>query len=336
MVNVNRAPGAPGIRPSWTSSAKDMVTTATGTSRVWITLGHGIINEVYWPVTGMPQIRDLGFIVTGPSGWTEVKRSNNYRISLLEPFVPLPNIVHAGEGYRLVLEVVPDPRHDVVLISFRLTGVGARLYTLLAPHLNNGGEHNNAQAGDDLTAWQDDCALCLTSSTGFSRSSAGFVGTSDGWQDFAQNGKMTWTYAEAADGNVALLGEVAENHGTLALGLAETIVGARTKARSSLSEGFPAIRKQFVAGWQQWGKSLTIPDAPDDILREAYLSAAVCTENPIRLPPSSRRVGSKPRMLHSGISSSSFDARCTAAFSLAPRIACSSSSSIVGFRRSSI
>jgi hypothetical protein len=43
--------------------------------------------------------------------------------------------------------------------------------------------------------------------------------------------------------------------------------------------------------------------------------------------PSSRRVGSKPRMLHYGISSSSFDARCTAAFSLATPIACSSSSS---------
>jgi GH15 family glucan-1,4-alpha-glucosidase len=45
--------------------------TALGTSRVWVTLGYGILNEVYWPATGLPQIRDLGFIVAGPSEWFE-------------------------------------------------------------------------------------------------------------------------------------------------------------------------------------------------------------------------------------------------------------------------
>jgi glucoamylase len=29
---------------------------------------------MYWPETGEPQVRDLGFIVAGPSGWFEVKR----------------------------------------------------------------------------------------------------------------------------------------------------------------------------------------------------------------------------------------------------------------------
>ena len=55
-----------------------MVTTALGTSRVWVTLGHGIVNEIYWPATGTPQIRDLGFIVAGPFGWVEVKRESLY------------------------------------------------------------------------------------------------------------------------------------------------------------------------------------------------------------------------------------------------------------------
>src|SRR5262245_63420324 len=61
-MTIAIAPGGPGSRPTWTSSAKDMVTTALGTSRVWVTLGYGILNEVYWPATGLPQIRDLGFI----------------------------------------------------------------------------------------------------------------------------------------------------------------------------------------------------------------------------------------------------------------------------------
>ena len=79
-VSTTIAPGGPGSLPTWTSSAKDMVTTALGTSRLWVTLGYGIVNEVYWPSTGEPQIRDLGFIVAGPFGWTEVKRAGNYEI----------------------------------------------------------------------------------------------------------------------------------------------------------------------------------------------------------------------------------------------------------------
>jgi len=275
MADLNSAPGAPGIRPTWTSSDKDVVTTGLGVSRVWVTLGHGILNEMYWPETGDPQVRDLGFIVAGASGWFEVKRVDRYRISLPEPYIPLPHITHEGDGYRLVLEVIPDPRRDVVVISYCLVGDGVRLYALLAPHLNNGGEGNNARAGKDLAAWKDHSALCLATDAGFSRSSAGYVGTSDGWQDFARNGRMTWTYLEALEGNVALIGELNANEGTLALGFSTTIVGARTKARSSLSEGYQAIRNRFIAGWQDWGKSLDIPEAPAEIRREAYLSAAV-------------------------------------------------------------
>jgi glucoamylase len=231
------APGGPGSRPTWTSSAKDMVTTALGTSRVWVTLGYGILNEVYWPATGLPQIRDLGFIVAGSSEWFEVKRVNRYHVSMPDDWVPLPQVAHEGDGYRLLIEVLPDPSRDVVLILYRLTGDNMNLYALLAPHLSNGGEHNNARAAEDLTAWKDETALCLLSDSGFSRSSAGYVGASDGWQDFSRNGRMTWEYGEAIDGNVALLGELPATQGTLALGFSDTIVGARTKARSSLSEG---------------------------------------------------------------------------------------------------
>ena len=53
--------GAPGIAPTWSSSDKDYVSTALGGSRLWATVGHGIINEIYWPSTGQPQVRDFGF-----------------------------------------------------------------------------------------------------------------------------------------------------------------------------------------------------------------------------------------------------------------------------------
>ena len=88
-ANLTHAPGAPGIPPSWTSSAKDMVGTSLGQARLWFTLGFGVVNEIYYPRVDIPQIRDLGFIVAGPGGfWSEVKRNHDYTLRLLAPGVP--------------------------------------------------------------------------------------------------------------------------------------------------------------------------------------------------------------------------------------------------------
>ena len=44
------APGWPGSEPRWTSSAKTGVgTSLSSASRVWFTLSHGILNEIYYP-----------------------------------------------------------------------------------------------------------------------------------------------------------------------------------------------------------------------------------------------------------------------------------------------
>ena len=56
------APGSP-ISPVMAPGPKDAVTTGLGTGRVWATVGQGILNEVYWPTAGEPQI------VTWVSSW---------------------------------------------------------------------------------------------------------------------------------------------------------------------------------------------------------------------------------------------------------------------------
>ena len=65
---------------SWTSGAKDLVMTALGppgASRVWATAGQGILNEIYWPAVDQPQVKDLGFLISGPGWWQEVKRAGS-------------------------------------------------------------------------------------------------------------------------------------------------------------------------------------------------------------------------------------------------------------------
>ena len=148
---LKHAPGAPGISPTWTSSAKDMVGCSLGPARLWFTLGFGIVNEVYYPRVDIPQIRDLGFIVAGPDGfWSEVKRNENYTLRLLAPGVPAVEIVHEHPRYTLRLRITPDPRRDVLVdrVPARPGRGGRRRISAftcsLAPHLGATGYDNVA------------------------------------------------------------------------------------------------------------------------------------------------------------------------------------------------
>ena len=285
------APGAPGIPPTWTSSAKDMVGTSLGPARLWFTTGFGIVNEIYWPRVDIPQIRDLGFIVAGPGGfWSEVKRNQNYALRLLAPGVPAVEVVHTHERYTLRLRITPDPRRDVLAIECRLDGdPELRLHVLLAPHLGATGNDNIAtieRYGRRRVLWaeQGPFGMALAAADehqadAFGRVSAGYVGTSDGWQDFAQNGAMRWEYGVAGPGNVALTGEL-PRRAVLALGFGSSAESAATLAISSLIQPFGNILQQQIADWETWQarcaeRSPSMLDLPDAIREQAVMSSIV-------------------------------------------------------------
>ncbi len=253
---MNEAFGSPGMAATWTSSQKDIVTTALdGASQIWLTIGHGIGNEVYWPSTGQPQVRDIGFIVAHGDMWTEVKRRPGYELVTESPAVLAPTTIHHGDGWTLSLTWSIDPDRDVVLVSYVLEGEADAVYVLVAPHLGAGSYTNTAWVSQNqLFASADgaDVALCLVSSTGFAMASAGYVGSSDGWQDINEHGAMTWEFDHAGAGNVALTGKLLAATGTLALGLATTRQGASILARSSLADGPDAVHGRFLAGWRRF------------------------------------------------------------------------------------
>ena len=184
------APGWPGIPARWTSSAKSGVGTAIGAaSRVWFTLSHGILNEIYYPRVDSACTRDLGLIVTdGASYFSEEKRHARSEISLLAPGVPayrLRNTAFDGR-YRIDKEVLTDPVADVVLQRVRFSPLDGtladyRLFALLAPHLANRGTGNTAWVGDYkgvpmLSAERGGYALALACSAPWLARSVGFVG----------------------------------------------------------------------------------------------------------------------------------------------------------------
>jgi glucoamylase len=288
---AGHAPGSPGISPTWTSSAKDMVGCGLGPARLWFTLGFGIVNEVYYPRVDIPQIRDLGFIVADADGfWSEVKRNENYTLRLLAPGVPAVEMVHEHPRYTLRLRVTPDPRRDVLVLECRLDGDGELgLYVLVAPHLGATGYDNVAtveryRGRRVLSAEQGPFGMAVAAvdqhqHDALGRASAGYVGSSDGWQDFARNGGLTWQYRTAGPGNVALIGEL-PRRAVLALGFGSSAEAAATLAISSLIQPFDNVLQQQIADWERWQAGcsehgVSTLDLPPAIREQALVSAIV-------------------------------------------------------------
>src|SRR5579872_3210609 len=203
-LKMEYAPGWPGIPPRWTSSAKTGAGTALNQhSKVWFTLSHGILNEVYYPRVDQACTRDMGFIVTGADGFvSEEKRQAHHDIATQVEGVPAFRLTNTCDKhrYRIEKEILADPTREVILQKVRLTPLQGALtdyglYALLAPHLGNCGGGNTAWVDEVkgvpmLFAERDGTALALACSTGWSRRSVGFVGVSDGWQDLTQNKRM--------------------------------------------------------------------------------------------------------------------------------------------------
>jgi glucoamylase len=285
------APGWPGIPGRWTSSAKSGVGTATSRdSRVWFTLSHGILNEVYFPRVDHACTRDLGYIVTdGETFFSEEKRDARSETSQVAPGVPaylVRNTAIDGR-YRIEKEVLTDPWRDVVLqrvrfVPLRGTMADFRLHVLLAPHLANRGSGNTAWVGNYkgspmLLAGRENVALALACSAPWLARSAGFVGFSDGWQELRANRRLVRTYDLAENGNVALTGEIdlrtSDGLFVLALGFGSTAAEAGQHAIVSLMEDFDATKAAFVRAWTSWHASLREPPAPHRALY--YQSATV-------------------------------------------------------------
>src|SRR6266404_9858483 len=222
----NPAFGAPGMQPRWTRGSKDAVGTAYSTaSKLWFTMVDGCLTEVYYPTVDSPQTRDLQFLITdGDSFFHEERRSLTSELfGLPEAALGVRAITSDPEGrYRFVKEIICDAHQSTLLMNVTLeageSGDEAflkklRVYLLLAPHLQVGGWHNNAEVirandRDLLLAYRDNTYCVLGATVPFLATSVGYVGESDGWQDLAENFQMDWHFDHALDGNVAMMGEL--------------------------------------------------------------------------------------------------------------------------------
>ena len=274
--------GKPGIPPKWTSSSKEGVGTAySSSSRVWFTISHGVLNEIYYPTIDHPQVRDLELLLTdGETFLHEEKRDLESEIACIEEDALGYRVISSDPAarYRIIKEIISDPHQPSVLIHVRLEGDHKclrrlRVYALLAPHLQMGGWGNSVRqlpvAGKNiLVAWKGQTHLAFGANLGFSRTSCGYVGFSDGWQDLHDNFNLDWEFERAEDGNIAAIGQIEVSRVpefTLCVAFGDGLHAAVTALHQSLALPFADHRKRFVEQWRRTSHALgALPKSSTD------------------------------------------------------------------------
>jgi len=268
MTDQTVPPGAPGIPPRWTSSAKSAVgTSADAQSRIWFTISHGVLNEVYAPRLDKACIRDFGLIVTAKDYFSEEKRDTVHAVVLIEEGVPAFRLVNTSKDgrYRITKSVLSDPEREVVLQELHFEALSGKpsdyqVHALVAPHLVNAGAGNSAWSGDFkgrqmLFAEGGGTSLAIASSVPWIKRSVGYVGTSDGWQTLTRGEGLKSEFRRAENGNVAMAGtlDLANSNGRalLAMGLGTQHEEAAFRALLSLQQGVVPALKKYSAGWRE-------------------------------------------------------------------------------------
>lgn len=285
-----KAFGAPGIAPRWTSSAKEGIGTAYNTSsRIWFTLSHGIINEIYYPGVDCPNTRDLQFLISdGETFCHEERRHLDYRIDYPEARSLLYRLTGTDpeQRYRLIKEIFTDPHASVVLIQARLEILDPALagklhvYLLLAPHLKTRGMGNSAWLHDIagrklMMAEREQTFLAVGCQPDFLRRSVGYVGASDGWQDLMQNYAMDWEFRAAENGNIAMTAEIdlsRDSEFTLAVALGDSRQSTCAQMLRTLALPPEIHRTRYVEQWQRAVSPIDLAQWSGDQGHLAWLS----------------------------------------------------------------
>ncbi|RJQ75171.1 glucan 1,4-alpha-glucosidase [Pseudonocardiaceae bacterium YIM PH 21723] len=275
-------PGAPGIQSAWTTGAKEGVGTSAGTrSKIWYTLGQGILNEVYYPQADLADVQDLQFLVTDGATFTdEEKVATEHEVTLADPDSLTYRQTNTDKDgrYRITKTYVTDPQRDTLLINTRfqvLQGGPLQLYALYNPSLGGSGM---GDTGDQLLASDGKVASSLAASSGFSALSNGYSGTpSDGFQDLTVHHTLTHRYPSAeTPGNLVQTAQIpvgTDTTFTLALGFGDTRQAAADATAASLADGWAAVSASYQDGWHTYLDSIRPPVIPG--LEQEYRTSAM-------------------------------------------------------------
>lgn len=210
------AAGHPGIVPNWSSAKKVHVGTSYPSSfennnqpqsLVWFTLAHGVLTEVYYPTIDKAQIKDSQILVSDEkSFFVEERTQVDHLVNVVSPS-KVQVINHDKKNrFKITHEYFTMNSSSVLVdkVTIESNVDGLNYYLLINPALNNTGYKDSAIANNnELSFYEGATSLKVTSSIGFSKTSVGFVGNSDGYQDLKDDFKLNNLNIKALNGNVA-------------------------------------------------------------------------------------------------------------------------------------
>jgi len=236
-------------------------TAARAESRVWFTISHGILNEIYAPRLDTACIRDFGFIVTARGYFSEEKRDTRQTVEMIEDGVPAFRLVNTAiDGrYRISKTVFSDPLREVVLQQIHFEAlVGSlsdyQVHVIVAPHLVNAGADNTGWYGNFkgqqmLFAEGRGTSLAVASSVPWLARSAGYVGISDGWHSLSQGEGLRQELQRAISGTLDLA--ASGGNAVLAIGFGMLPEEAGLRAQLSVQQPLAPVLEHYCEGWRQ-------------------------------------------------------------------------------------
>ena len=269
-----RASGGPGIEPRWTSSSKDGVgTSLSGHSKVWFTVSHGIVNEIYYPRIDTANLRDHQFLVSDKGFFSEERRDTFHKTEMIDENTPAFKITNTCKSGNYSIEkiVFTDPDSDVLIesVTFKnLKKLNLKVYSLLAPHINNSGYGNSAWVGDYkghtmVFAKKDSIFMASCFNIKCRKISCGYSGINDGWQDIRKNGEMTFNFSECDDGNIAITSELEipqNGKFDFYIGYGTSPEEAALKVLVSMESDSQSILQKYGNEWKDYMESLKIDE----------------------------------------------------------------------------
>ncbi|HAZ12227.1 MAG: hypothetical protein A2X86_03230 [Bdellovibrionales bacterium GWA2_49_15] len=269
LVKLTReAFGRPGIRPNWSDARKVQSVTIYEEGEVksplWFTEANGILTEIFFPTIDKGQIKDSQFMVTDHKTFVlEESKDFEHNVQVLSPSrVRLVN-VNKAKGITIIHEFFslkdsPTLVDEVTIIAEK---DGVDFYLLTNPAIDNTGYYDSAIVHQNgFLVSEGSTQLFIESSVGFRKRSVGFVGSSDGYQDLAQDKQMDFDFEVAQNGNVATFGELnlprtkGENRLHIIYHFAQN-----KEIRSTLGTDFGAAKEVFEQSWRTYLKDKLAP-----------------------------------------------------------------------------
>ena len=263
--------GWPGIPPRWTSSAKTGVGTALNQhSKVWFTLSHGILNEVYFPRVDQACTRDIGFIVTdGRDFFSEEKRHctfenqsrrarrSRFRTDQHRSRRTLPDSQrssHRSLPQRRVCRRSASSRCKANSPTTTFTPCSRRIWPTAATTTPAGSATTKAcpcsSPSTTVLRW-----LSLPRCRGKKCRSDSSASPTAG-RIFRQHFQMEWEYQRAENGNIACTGEIdlaaCNGEFVLALGFGAHLDRGRT---ASALQSVRRLRRDFASTTSSTGRT---------------------------------------------------------------------------------